>query len=138
MDEDELRDVLLARATRGAPRGADAIVEAVELSLPRPRPVRRRQRVVFALAMLTAAVIASVVVRAARDDGGVDIGHRVTPASRPHDVPTVAPTGVATSTATAAPTASPETIGSVHPINADTAWVVTSRRVLVTDDRGAH
>lgn len=137
MDEDELRVLLLERASRGTRRGADALVEAVDLSLPQPRPARRRQRVVFAFAMLAAAVVASAMVFATRGaDRGVHTGRGVPPAGHPSSVATTAPAIVSTSTAVGPSTA--ETIGSVHPINAEVAWVVTNRRVIVTDDRGAH
>jgi hypothetical protein len=143
MDEDELRVILLERASRGTARGADAVVEAVELSLPKPRPARRTHRMTFAVVLLAAAV-ASVVVIATRGSDRVRTGHGVAPAGSVQYGPDSPLYGTVPNVASTAPVRSTpapsevETIGSVHPINPSVAWVVTSQHVVVTDDRGAH
>ncbi len=123
MDETELREILMARATRGETVGADATVDAVALTLRPPKPPRRRQRLVFALAMV-AAVVVSVGVLTAR---GTD---RVGPSSPVH---TQSPTPTTSIT-----TPAEGAITSVHAIDGEHAWVVTDDRVLATNDQGRH
>lgn len=132
MDETELRELLDARARRGTVRGVDALIDAVELELPAPRRTdRRRERVILTLAFAAVLAVAVLVV-GARSTGR----EHVTPVRRGDVAPTATVTTVSPST-TAALATPAETIGSIHPIDAHTAWLVTNRRVMVTDDRGA-